>query len=101
MRVMAEVANALVARGLTARTEQTGGGVVCVFIAEGEHEWCCGTANETWGGDLVDVNGELVGEEARQSQHLTTTVDAESDEPELIAEALLNAIAQWRVERVR
>lgn len=94
-----DVVTALTARGLFARMEQTGGGVICVFIAEpaphppqSEYEWICGTANDTWGGDLVDVNGELVGEAQRESQHITTTVNSRSTDAEAIADALHNAI---------
>lgn len=90
--------------GIAAESEQMGGNIWCVLIAEpggpaDACEWVCGMANETWGGDLVDVNGELVLVDGK-SQHLTTDVDSHSNDDIAIASALIGSIETWKEKAV-
>lgn len=96
------VASNVVRLGYGARVEIMGGNIWCVLIvddARDDHsEWICGMSNETWGGDLIDVDGELVLIEGK-SQHVTTEVPSKTNDDIAIARALIGAIEARKAVR--
>jgi hypothetical protein len=62
-QTMEAVADALRAEGISAQSQDTGGGILCVVIDRqdgGTLSW--GLANETWGASIENEEGEHVGE---------------------------------------
>jgi hypothetical protein len=62
--------------GLVASLEHPGCVVVPARDSKSSYWW--GTANETWGADLLDADGNLVGT-------LTTSLSSDCDDPSMIA----------------
>lgn len=76
------VAEALTGLGLTASSQETGGGIQCVVIEHkdgGEITW--GTADVTWGASITDEHGEYV-------SSIETSCPSDSQNIEQIVEAI-------------
>ena len=59
--IMELVADTLVAQGMQASSQDTGGGICCIVLERadgGEIVW--GTADVTWGASVCDQNGEVI-----------------------------------------
>lgn len=79
------ISEALVALGLDASTEETGGGIVCIVIPHtdgGVISW--GTADVTWGAVISDQAGE-------QISYISTAWPSESEDVDGTAKALSEA----------
>ncbi len=92
------VATELRALGFNAVSWDSGGGMVGVGIARGdsppdELTFFFGTAGASWEGEVLDDAGENVGS-------MTTSVDADSDDPRAIAAAIAQAIARLAAEQL-
>jgi hypothetical protein len=73
--------------------EHTGGGIYCVFVPVQNDPierkaWIFGMANETWGGDLLDEDGNAIG------QHITTDVPSDSTDVNQIADAIIKGLLE-------
>jgi hypothetical protein len=79
------ISDAIVALGLNASAEETGGGIVCIVIPHadgGSISW--GTADVTWGAVISDQDGEQV-------SYISTTWPSESEDLDGTAKALFEA----------
>jgi hypothetical protein len=79
------VADALSALGLSASSQDTGGGMMCVILQRkegGEIVW--GTADATWGAAINDSDGEYV-------SSIESTCPSDSQDIAAIAEAIKTA----------
>lgn len=74
-----------------ATIQETGGGFICVLLAyEDGSTWFIGTANETWGGSLMDGSGEnCIGE------GFSTDIDSDSADVRVIAQAIHIAVKAY------
>jgi hypothetical protein len=80
--VVDAVADALVARGLAASSQDTGGGINCVVLEHkdgGEIVW--GTAGVNWGAAIHDADGDYV-------SAIETSCPSDSQDAAAIAKAL-------------
>jgi hypothetical protein len=87
------VAQELTWSGMNAVSWDSGGGMFGVGIAPGdtppdELRFFFGTAGSTWAGELLDDDGETIGE-------LHTDVSSDSAQPREIASGVLRAIADF------
>jgi len=79
------ISEALVALGLDAGAEETGGGIVCIVIPHtdgGVISW--GTADVTWGAAISNQDGE-------QISYISTVWPSDSEDVDGTAKALLEA----------
>ena len=82
---MEKIAQAIMALGLDASTEGTGGGIVCIVIPRtdgGAISW--GTADLTWGAVITDEGGEQV-------SSISTEWRSDSEDVAATAKALYDA----------
>jgi len=92
---MEKIAQAIMALGLDASTEDTGGGIVCIVIPRtdgGAISW--GTADLTWGAVITDEDGEQV-------SHISTECPSNSNDVDGTAKALLDASLRNGAVRIR
>ncbi len=88
-----QVAALLVDKGFNAYAEHMGGGIICVLVDEAHHrEWVFGMSNTEWDGNLTEQStGELY-----EGQNISTDVASDSQNPQLIADAIADGIRMWR-----
>jgi hypothetical protein len=84
--IVCGVAQRLLADGLPATAEHTGGGIWCVLIDDDEGgQWYWGMANATWGAQRIAANGDCT------DDLLDTTVSSDSEDLDAIAKAIYAA----------
>ena len=80
--IVEALAEALRELGLSASSQDTGGGIFCVIVEREDHgEIVWGTADVTWGAAIIGEGGEQV-------SSITTTWPSDSQNIPAIAEAL-------------
>lgn len=83
-----DVARHLRQQGVNATAENTGGWIYCVLIPDAQRggTWYFGTANVTWGGDLVPDGDMCAGSKPTT---IETGVDSDCDDAHVVAAAIL------------